>query len=297
MNRWSEMQAFTESVREGSFSAAAKVLGISPSAVSKLISRLEKRLQTRLLNRTTRQISLTEAGQLFYQRCYEILHEVEEAEAEIESFGVNPQGTLRINCSSGFANHQLLPLLPAFQTRYPSLTVELQLTGRPIDLVAESVDLAIRLGELEESSLVASPLGSSQRIICAAPEYLRRYGYPDTPSELSQHNCLRLSSREGFNRWHFRKGEDIETVDVQGNFITDNVEALYEYAIKGGGIVRLSGFMLKSALDSGALVPLLLNYETDPQWVNAIYPHRRFLPAKVRLFIDFLKENLNTEDW
>lgn len=297
MNRLSEMQAFTESVREGSFSAASRALGLSPSAISKLVTRLEERLQVRLLNRTTRQISLTEAGQRFYLRCNEIIHELEDAESEIGEYGELPQGLLKVNCSPGFAQHQLLPLLSGFHAQYPGLQVELTLTGKTIDLIAEGVDLAIRLGELADSSLIASALGRSDRIVCAAPAYLAREGTPETPADLEAHNCLCLTSRDDVNTWKFGQGEAQEEISVSGNFKTDNVNALLEYGLAGGGILRLSGFMLNRAIQAGQLVPLLTEYDPQPQWVNIVYPHRRFLPAKVRLFIDYLKQNLDRSDW
>lgn len=297
MNQLSEMQAFTESVREGSFSGAARLLHCSPSAVSKLVSRLEDRLQIRLLNRTTRKISLTEAGQRFYQRCTEILTELQDAETEIQALGEAPQGLLKLNCSPGFATHQLMPLLNDFQQQYPRLKIDLSLTGKTIDLLAEGVDLAIRLGSLADSSLIATPLGKSRRIVCAAPSYLDQYGKPETPEQLIEHNCLCLSSNEQVNIWRFQTPAGEQAISVTGNFITDNVNALYDYALQGGGIIRLSGFMLNNAIACGKLVPVLTDFPCEDQWVNAVYPHRRFLPAKTRFFIEYLKQNLDSACW
>lgn len=298
MNRWTEMQVFVESVKLGGFSAAGRSLGLSPSAVSKLVSRLEERLSVRLLNRTTRQINLTEAGHSFYQRCIEILHEIDDAETEISELGLSPSGIVKINCSPGFAHHQLLALLPDFQAKYPSVKVDLQLTGKVVDLVAEGVDVAIRLGELNDSSLVASVLGESERFVCASPEYLNTHGVPETPKALLNHNCLLLSTNDSFNRWEFIDSQGDEcSIDVSGQFITDNVETLYNYAVQGAGVVRLSGFMVNQAVEEERLIVLLPGYRTNKQWVHAVYPHRRFLPFKVRVFIDFLKSNLKTENW
>ncbi|MGH1463228.1 MAG: LysR family transcriptional regulator [Neptuniibacter sp.] len=297
MNRLAEMQAYTESVRLGSFSAASRALGMSPSAVSKLVTRLESRLQVRLLNRTTRQISMTEAGHRFFQRCKEILNELEDAETEMGELGDSPRGLLRVNCSPGFAKHQVLPLLSGFHADYPDVTVELELTGKTVDLVADGIDIAFRLGALADSSLIASPLGQSQRLVCASPEYLAEKGTPSSPEALFEHNCLCLSSREEVNHWSFRKEGYEQTVHASGNFVSDNVNAIYDYAVQGGGIIRLSGFMLKPAIEQGRLVPLLTEYETDSQWVNAVYPHRRFLPSKVRVFLEYLKQNLEVVKW
>lgn len=294
MDKWNEMQVFVLAVEHEGFSAASRLLNLAPSSVSKQISRLEERLGVRLLNRTTRTLSLTEAGHTFYQRSKEILHELEEAEAELTTYGVSPKGLVRVNCSPGFAKHQLLPVLPEFYARYPELSLELQLTGQAVDLVSEGVDLAIRLGQLSDTSLVARKLGESPRIICASPDYLAKNGEPETPEQLLQHNCLRLSTREAFNHWQFRQGENESQIAVQGSFTTDNVELLYDFACMGGGIVRLANFMVAEALQSGQLVPLLRNYETDNQVVHAVYAHRKFLPLKIRVLVEFLLERFST---
>lgn len=286
------MQVFVLAIKQGGFSAAARILNISPSSVSKQVSRLEERLGVRLLNRTTRTLSLTEAGHTFYLRCNEILHELEDAESELTAFGQKPKGKLKVNCSPGFAKHQLLPLLPLFYQEFPELELELQLTGQAIDLVSEGVDLAIRLGQLTDTSMVARKLGDSPRIICASPDYLKKNGTPQTPNELVAHNCLTLSTSEAFNLWNFQGKDKQYQIQAYGNFTTDNVEALYDYACMGGGIIRLSDFMVKGAIDQGTLVPVLTNFETDQQVVHIVYAHRKFLPVKIRAFVDFMLENL-----
>ncbi|QID19504.1 LysR family transcriptional regulator [Nitrogeniibacter mangrovi] len=288
MDKWTEMQVFVESVRQGSFSAAGRHLDLSPSAISKLLSRLESRLGVRLINRTTRALHLTEAGERYYPRCLEILADIEDAENALTGFVQAPAGTLRINSTPGFAKHQLLPLMPAFQARYPRVTLEFQLTGQAVDLVAEGVDLAIRLGELQDTSLVGRKLGQSRRVVCASPGYLATHGRPLTPSDLLQHECLRLSTSEVFNRWQFTSAAGTETVEAQGTFVTDNVDALHEYALLGGGIARLSMFMVARDIEAGRLVPLLTDYGIEKQLIHAVYPHRKHLPAKVRALLDYL---------
>jgi len=299
MNKWEQMQVFVTAVEQGSFSAAARRLQISPSAVSKLISRLEGRLGTRLLNRTTRSLHLTEVGDAFYRRCGEILAELDEAEAAMTSLGQSPKGILRVNSSPGFASHQLLPVLPDFQRRYPDLTVELQLTGKAVDLVTEGVDVAIRLGELEDTSLVARHLGACSRRVCASPEFIQRYGEPDSPDALMHFNCLRLSTHDSFNLWRFRDNDGVaqQLIRVDGTFITDNVDTLYRYLLAGQGIALLAGFMVSDAIADGRLRPLLRDYQTDSQQVHAVYPHRKFLPAKVRVFVEFLQQQFDQVDW
>lgn len=290
MDKWTEMQVFVEAVKRGGFSSAGRQLNLSPSAVSKLITRLESRLGVRLFNRTTRTLSLTEGGQVFFQRCVEILSDVEDAEDSLTGFGQVPKGVLRINSTPGFAKHQLLPLMAEFQSLYPQLVVEFQLTGQSVDLIGEGVDIAIRLGALKDTSLVARKLGESRRVVCASPAYLNAHGEPLKPQDLLGHNCLRLSTSELFNQWQFSSEEGEETIDVKGGFVTDNVDALYEFALMGGGIARLSGFMVGDDIEAGRLVPLLESYSIEKQLIHAVYPHRKHLPAKVRVLVDFLLE-------
>ena len=298
MDKWTEMQVFTEAVKREGFSAAGRQLNLSPSAVSKLVSRLESRLGVRLFNRTTRTLNLTEGGQAFFKRCIEILEDVEDAETSITGFGHVPKGVLRINSTPGFVKHQLLPIMTEFQQLYPQLVVEFQLTGQSVDLIGEGVDLAIRLGLLKDTSLVARKLGESHRIVCAGPAYIEAHGIPSAPVELLQHNCLRLSTGEVFNHWEFYRNGEEEMIEINGNFVTDNVDALYEYALLGGGIVRLSGFMVGEDIKAGRLVPLLQDYSIKKQQIHAVFPHRKYLPAKVRVLLDFLLEKFTpTTPW
>lgn len=287
------MQVFVEAVRRGSFSAAGRHLDLSPSAVSKLLSGLEARLGVRLLNRTTRTLSLTEGGAIYFRRCVEIIGDIESAEAALTGLAQMPTGTLRVNATPGFAKHQLLPLMDDFHARHPELTLELQLTGQAIDLVTDRVDIAIRLGPLKDSSLVKRKLGESRRLVCAAPSYLKRHGKPSKPSDLHSHNCLRLSTSDTFNQWRFAGRHGSERIDVKGHFVTDNVDALHEYALLGGGIARLSTFMIGRDIERGSLVPVLTKYGIERQLIHAVYPHRKHLPAKVRVFLDFLAERFS----
>jgi DNA-binding transcriptional LysR family regulator len=292
MDKWAEMQAFVEAVRLRSISAAGRHLGRSPSAVSKLLNRLEARLGVRLLNRSTRTLVPTEGGRAYLARCVEILTAIESAEDSMSGFGRVPAGTLQINSTPGFAKHQVLPLMPEFQSKFPDIRLQFQLTGQAIDLIAEGVDLAIRLGALKDTSLVARKIGESPRLVCASPGYVKRHGQPQSPSELRRHNCLRLSTHESFNRWGFSNRRRKETVEVEGNFITDNVDALHEYMLLGGGIGRLSAFMVARDIERGRLVHLLPDYDVERQQIHVVYPHRKHVPAKVRVFVDFLTDKL-----
>lgn len=288
MDKSSEMSVFVEVARKGSFSAAARRLQLSPSAVSKLITRMEERLGSRLFNRTTRNLSLTEGGQLYFRRCTAILADIEAAEELLSGYQQAPRGELSVSCSPGFARFQLLPLIPRFLERYPELELNLQATGAKVDLLSNNIDVAIRLGNLKDSSLVARRLGQSHRIICASPDYLAKHGTPKKPDDLVQHNCLTISTDKEFNRWTLTRGNRQQVVPVSGNLVSNSVDSLYQMALQGLGIINLAEFIVGADLRAGHLVPLLKSYQSDSQLMHAVYPHRRHLPAKVRVFVDFL---------
>jgi len=283
-----EMTVFVEVAQNNSFSAAARRLRLSPSSVSKIITRMEERLGSRLFNRTTRKIHLTEGGQQFLTRCVDILNYVEEAEEILVDENRTPKGVLTVNSSPGFAKHQLLPYLPKFLSQHPELELNLQLTGEKVDLIKDNVDVAIRLGQLENSNLIARKLGESHRIICASPDYINKFGAPKKPSDLKQHNCLSITTNVAFNHWNFIVSRKKQTVSASGNFVTDTVDAIHELALKGSGIARLSEFMIGKDINKGKLIPLLQKYNHEIQQIHVIYPHRQHAPAKTKLFINFL---------
>lgn len=286
-----QMTIFARAVQEGGFSAAARALDLTPSAVSKQISRLEDRLGVRLLNRTTRHISLTEEGRAFYERCARIVAEIEEAEESVAAQQGRVRGILRVASTVVFAKHHVLPLLPEFLKRYPDLQVSLEVTDRSVDLVEEGVDVAIRFTEqLSDRSLVARRLAVNRRVICAAPSYLQAYGVPQTPKELSTHNCLRLYTVSSFNDWEFEGPNGASIVHVYGNFETNSADALYHAALAGLGVARLSTYVIGPDLKAGRLVRLLPEYVHEKASILAVYPHRRHLSPRVRAFIDFLVE-------
>ena len=249
MDKTAQMTAFVRTVTEGSFSAAARSLGLTPSAVSKHVARLEERLGARLLSRSTRHLGLTEEGRAFHERCANILGEIEEAEQAVSDLHAAPRGTLRINATVAFVNHQVIPLIPEFRERYPEVRFDLVLTDHGLDLIEEGVDVAIRFGEPPEGSFIARKLADSRRVVCATPGYLARHGTPRVPGDLAEHNCLTLSTRPDFNVWEFGEGADIR---------------------------------------AGRLVPLLTEHLHETSSIYAVYPHRRHLSPKVRTFVDFL---------
>ncbi len=290
MDKLTEMTVFVEVARNSSFSAAAQRLRLSPSSISKIITRMEQRLGSRLFNRTTRKLHLTEGGQRFLSRCINILENVEEAEERLADNQRTPKGMLTVNSSPGFAMHQLLPYLPKFISQYPELKLNLQLTGEKVDLIKEDIDVAIRLGQLQDSNLIARKLGECQRIICASPAYIKKFGLPEKPVDLKQHNCFCISTNTAFNHWVFSVSRRKQTISVSGDFVTDTVDAIHGLALRGYGIARLSEFMIGNDIRKGKLIPLLEDYNQELQQIHIIYPHRQHLPAKTRYFIDYLLE-------
>lgn len=300
MDRLGEMAVFVRVVQAGGFSAAARQLDLTPSAVSKLIGRLEDRLGARLFRRTTRHLSLTEEGEAFYQRSTHILAEIDEAEQAVNRLHGLASGKLSITAAVAFFTFQIVPLLPEFLERYPLVHLDLAITDRIVDLVEEGADIGIRIGARFESSLVSRLLAEDHRIVCAAPPYLRRHGAPTTPADLAGHNCLAWSSRHArLNEWPFDGPGGPYVVRARGSAQMDNGECLYEACVAGLGIARLAEFRVAADIRSGRLVPLLADHHrAEPLPIHAVYPHRRHLSPKVRAFVDFLVEKFTpTPPW
>jgi DNA-binding transcriptional LysR family regulator len=294
VNRTGEMAVFAHVVEEGSLTKAAASLRLSPSAVSKLISRLEDRLGARLLQRTTRHVAPTAEGRIFYERTREILDELDAAEELVGTGRQRPRGTLRVSLSHGFGMTVIVPLVPAFTARYPDIQLQLAFADRRVDLVSDGLDLAIRLGQVRDESLIARRLGDHGRIVCAAPAYLERHGIPVTPEGLMQHNCILFDQPEHLNHWPFRQPDGTtRRLHVRGNFRSDNGDALHELLLDGIGVGHAADFLALPHLATGRLVALLADHAANERTpIHAVYPERRHLPAKVRVFIDFLVERL-----
>ena len=292
MSELQEMRAFARTVEAAGFSAAARELNLSPSAVSKLVSRLEDRLGARLLHRTTRRVNPTEEGRAFYHRCVAILSEIQQAEEAVSELRGRVRGTLRVAAVSAFGRAHLVPLLPEFMSRFPDLRVELQLRERSVDLVDEGLDVALQFSEtVSDESLVARKLFTNRRVVCAAPAYLERYGTPRVPEDLIDHNCLTHSSFVHFNDWEFTDRDGTRMLHVGGNFEANSASSLYCAVVAGLGIARLATFLVGRDVKAGRLVPLLTEYTHDQSSLLAVYPHRRHLSQKVRAFVDFVTEN------
>lgn len=297
MDKMTEMSVFVEVARSDSFSSAARRLRLSPSSVSKIITRLEGRLGARLFNRTTRTLHLTDAGDLFFAECLDILEKVDQAEELIANEAHAPKGVLTVNCSPGFAKYQLAAKIGPFLHAHPELDLNLQLDGEQIDLIKADVDLAIRLGTLQDSNLIARKLGECRRVVCASPDYLEKHGIPESPTDLKDHNCLSISTNVAFNHWTFHVGRRRRMHTVSGNFVTDNVDILRDLALNGMGVVRLSEFMIGDDLRKRRLVPLLEKYNQEMQYVHIVYPHRQQLPTKTKIFVDYLLDAFAGENW
>jgi len=290
MSRLQDLEVFVQVVNSGNFAKAAVALDINPSAISRRISQLEDQLGVRLFNRTTRSLSLTEVGERYFNRCLRILADLEEADREAKQHSEAPQGLLHISCSTLFAHSYLLQWIPEFLVDYPRMSIQLALTDDVIDVVANGIDIAIRVSELADSSLITRRLVSDHRIICAAPAYLDRYGTPKTPDDLAVHNCLALNAHKTtLNQWRFRDPVGIREISVSGNFTVNSGVALYEALLEGLGIARVSLFLVHKALESGQLIRILAEYEDENNLgIYAIFPSNRYLLPKVQCFVEFL---------
>ncbi len=292
------MTAFVRSVDGGGFSAAARELGFTPSALSKLVTRLEDRLGARLLQRTTRRLQLTPEGEAFYVRSRRILADMDEAEAEVVAAGFRPTGLLRLHCGSAFGMHQLAPAIPLFLERHPGVELDITISDEPLVGLGEGVDLAIRIGALDESSMVARRICNLERVICAAPSYLARCGTPRTPDELQQHNCQWITSLPDLRRWPFDTDDGIRVVHIDGNVVANNAETVLQLALAGVGITRLTDVIVGDAIGRGELVPILSEWHhVEPVPLYATYPSGRNLSPKIRAMVDFLVEQFGSAPW
>lgn len=277
----------------GSFTRAAEQLRLSRPVVSKYVSRLEDRLGVRLLNRTTRRLSLTEAGRIFHQRSQRGLQDIEQAEAEVSRLQENPRGVLRLNTPMSFGILHIAPLLPEFQARYPEVSVDMKLDDRQVDVIEEGFDVSVRIAELPDSSLVARRLAPCRHIVVAAPAYLERHGTPRTPEDLRDHNIITFSYQASMADWHFVAPDKRPvSVPVSGALQVNNSLALREALLAGAGIMRTPTFIVGRDIQAGRLVPLLGNYRALEISIFLVYPHRRHLSPKVRAFVDFVAEKI-----
>ncbi|WP_437878431.1 LysR family transcriptional regulator [Sorangium sp. So ce513] len=296
-DRLEDMLCFTAVARALSFAVAAQELGISASALSRRVARLEAALGTALLRRTTRRVSLTEAGALYLERCTDVLTRVEDADALVSGLAAEPRGRLRVAVPNLFGQSQVAPLLPDFLRRYPRIGLECSFTDRYVDLVQEGFDVAIRIGALTDSSLVVRRLATNRRILCAAPSYLRGRKHVTKPEDLAQHACLYFSFSAEGEQWTLQRGE--EQVQARGRpaLVADNAEALRLAAVGGSGVAVLATFLIAEDLRAGRLVRLLDDWSVPDTGIFAVHPPGRLVPSKVKAFVSFLAERYAGTPW
>lgn len=288
MSQWEGLDEFVAVAESGQFTAAAVRLGLSSSQVSRQVARLEERLQTRLFYRSTRKVALTEAGQTFLQHCRRLLDAREEALRAVGDLASEPKGLLRMTCAVAYGERFIVPLVNRFMARHPQLRVDIELSNRTLDLVHEGMDVAIRLGRLQDSRLIATRLAPRVMYLCAAPAYLERYGRPHSLSELGRHNCLIGSS----DQWAFQQDGRELLQRVQGNWRCNSGQAVLDAALRGFGLCQLPDYYVLEHLRSGALVSLLEQHQPPNTAVWALYPQQRHLSPKVRQLVDELKVGL-----
>jgi DNA-binding transcriptional LysR family regulator len=285
------MKVFITVVDAGSFAAAAVRLDMSKAMASKYVSNLEDHLGTRLLNRTTRRLSLTESGSVFYERSLQIVSDVAEAEQVAGHMATSPRGVLKITMPLAYGLHRLGPVIAEYVDAYPQVKLDISLSDRKVDLVEEGYDLAIRIGTLAESGLIARKLGSMHSVICASPAYLKRHGVPQTPEDLSRHACLGYSLTAGGEEWRLQ-GPSPVAVRSAGSIKADNGDMLRLAALSGAGLIFQPLFIVAEDLRARRLVQVLPKYASGELGIYAMYPSRKHLSAKVRTFVDFLVKRL-----
>lgn len=292
MDRLDAMATFVQVAEAGSLSAAARLIPTSLTSVSRQISALEERLGTQLLRRTTRRLALTDDGRLFYDRAKAILGEVDEIEQALSSGGTEPSGRLHVCAPLLMGEALLAPLLPRFLQRYPSVAVDLLLVDRHVDLIEENIHVALRVGRLPDSQLIARKLSDVRMVVCASPEYIERRGLPQTPDELQHHDCLAFSDVPGSAEWHFQSPSGRKSVRIAGRLWINSLTALVATAKDGAGIVRVPSWQVADDLAAGGLKRILTDYERPPTPVHAVFQPAKLASTKIRVFVDYLVEQL-----
>ncbi|GAB1621055.1 LysR family transcriptional regulator [Agarivorans albus] len=295
MDGFAAIPVFVAVVEHGGFSPAARSLGISKSAVSKRINLLEQQLGVKLLHRTTRKLSLTEAGKHYFEHAVKANNAAKDAQDAVAQLQGEPQGLLRINTPMSFGRLHIAPLIAKFLQRYPKITIDMVMDDKVVDLVAEGFDVAIRAGNLPDSSLIVRKLAPLKSVLCASPDYLKQHGIPQTIEQLAAHNCLQFSYSRDVKEWTFMRDGQSQSIDVKGNYRVNNSEALREAMLQGLGVGRLPTFVAGPDIVAGRLIKLLDQYQMPNQSIYAVFSERQFLPAKVRAFVDFAIEHLAAE--
>jgi len=286
--QWEGISEFVYVAENESFTLASKKMGISTAQVSRQVSALEKRLNIKLFYRTTRKVSLTEEGRIFYQHCRGVLDGLNTAELAVTNLQSKPQGRVKLTAPVTYGEQQILPLVNDFAVQYSELEVTANLSNQQVDLVEEGYDLAIRLGKLADSTLMAKKLGTRTNYVCAAPSYLEKHGIPHSLSELNKHNCLQGS----LDYWHFVDEGKERNVRIRGRLSYNSGYSLTDAALKGLGIVQLPDYYVQQYIESGELITILDNYREPDEGIWAVYPQNRHLSPKIRLLVDYLVKHL-----
>ena len=288
MDVLTQMKVFCSVVDNNSLAGAARSLTVSPSVVSKQLAALEDRLGVRLLNRTTRRVSLTEVGAAYYERSKRIIADVDEAEVSVSQSHAAPRGLLKITAPTTFAHRHVAPYLANFIDRYPEVQIQMLVNDRIVDMVDEGIDLAIRIAQLKDSSLIARKLAPNTRSLVASPEYLERWGAPQRLEELNDHALITLHPGSLINDWHFEVDGEERVFRAKGSILINNGDSILSAVLSGGGLAMLAAHMAGEHVKSGKLVPVLEEYVRDDVPIYAVYPSSRHLSPKVRAFVDYL---------
>ncbi|MFQ8433247.1 LysR family transcriptional regulator [Amaricoccus sp. W119] len=298
MDRWTEIEVFVQIAESGSISRAAEALGISVSATSRYLMALEERLNIRLVQRTTRQLSLTGEGEVFCERCRDILGSMKEAEASVSEAARNPTGLLRVQASLSFCLLHLEPLIPAFTERYPRIRVEIVAANRYLDIIENGIDVAVRTRRVEaDSQITIRRLAQTRRLLAATPGYLEHHGTPEHPEDLARHRLILYTLADNWTELRFRKGTETITVPVNGALNANDGQLIRHAALDDLGILAQPTYIIQEDLAAGRLVRVLDDWDLPRLTMNIAYPTKAFLPAKTRLFIDFLVEDFRQHDY
>jgi|SRR5882672_822979 len=291
MDKLRAMTIFVRIVDVGSLTAAARALDTSLPSVVRTLAALEASLGVRLLNRTTRRLSLTDEGREYYERCKRVLAEIDEAEAALSERRAAPRGRLRVTASVMFGRVRVAPVVTEFLVKHPAIQIELLLLDRVVDLVEEGIDVGVRIAQLPDSSLIAIPVGQTRRVVCASPAYLKRQGMPKSPRDLAAHRCIASSALGQAHEWSFG-GTRPQRVAVRPVLMTNQIDAALDACLRGLGCVQALGYQVQAALDAGTLRRILAAFEPSPLPIQLVYPHARLLSANVRAFVDFAAPRL-----
>ena len=297
MDQFKQISTFVDVAARGSLSATARAEGIAPAVISRRLDALEARLGVKLVQRTTRKIALTTEGVAFLENCQRILQDLENAEAQASERSARPSGHLSVSAPAGFGRQIVAPLIPSFLAEHRDVTVTLNLNDRVVDLIGEGVDIAIRIADLSDSSLIGIKLADNQRVVVGSPEYFRKHGRPTAPDDLSRHNCLAISSAGSQRGWTFRQGGKSITLKVGGNMVCNDGTVLHDWALAGKGLAWRSMWEVGKEIESGALETALDQFSAPGNDIYAVFAQRQHLPLRIRVFVDFLRRAFAEENY